>query len=167
MEEQISKQKFASLMAQLRASFTRAEMTADQVAVYFAFLKHIPEAELERAVHHMIATRTSPIFPTVAEIKTEAEGRTRIEIKVGAMEAWNKARVMLVAGADYRTDPIINSAVRMAFGGWARLEMDEQDGDFTRNRFSEAYQAIVSDDRRMDEIKRLGEAKKTIASLTE
>jgi hypothetical protein len=141
-------------MAELRATFTRNEMTPEQVAVYYAYLKHIPERELEMAVHHLIGTRISPIFPTVAEIRLLAEGRAKMDVQVKALEAWNKAALYLKTGQ--RDDPILNEAIRLAFGGWAEFGNTEPDNDFDHHRFVEAYQIILTDDARFGELTKLG-----------
>jgi hypothetical protein len=155
--EPISKAKFSSLIAQLRATFTRNEMTPEQIAVYYAFLKHVPERDLEAAVHHLIGTKVSPIFPTVAEIKLLAEGRAKANVQIGAMEAWNRAGQYLRGGL--RDDPILNETVKLAFGGWGGFGLTDPENDFDRHRFVEAYQLIVTDDERMGEIKRLTESR--------
>jgi hypothetical protein len=148
-----SKSKFTSLMAQLQATFSRSEMTSDQVAVYFAYLKEIPEMSLEAAVHKIIETKVSPYFPTIAEIKLQAEKGTKEEIKLGAMEAWQRAERCLLSGN--HSDPILNEVIKAAFGGWRGFGMTDPDNDFDRHRFTEAYQIIMSDRERVESIKRL------------
>jgi len=167
MPDVISTKEFGGLMAMLRASFTRDEMTAESVAVYYGFLKHIPAGDLRAAVNHLISTKISPVFPTVAEIKLLAEGKAKMEVQAGAMEAWNKANAALIAGPAYQTDPIVNAAIKLAFGGWAGFGNLDPEDTFARHRFSEAYQIIVTDDQRLGEIKRLAEDKKALAALTE
>ena len=163
--EQISSRKFGLLIAQLRATFTRNEMTPEQVSVYYAYLKNTPEIDLTQAVQRIIETKVSPIFPTIAEIKLIAEKKSKDEIKLDAMEAWGKAERYLISGN--REDLVLNEIIRVAFGGWKGFGMTDPENDFDRHRFMEAYQIIMSDADKMENIKRLDKAREPLTLLDE
>jgi len=94
-------------------------------------------------VDAIVSTRRHTSFPTVAEIREAALGLQDERVESAALDAWNRANLALITGPS-TDDPVVNEAVRLAFGGWRGFGQSEPNNDFVKKRFIECYRTAAS-----------------------
>jgi hypothetical protein len=137
------KKRFAILMAKLATAFENNGIMTDRVAFYWAYLKHIPMADLERAAEEIIHERKINCLPTIAEIEEKATRTGENELNRRALAAWRGANEMIITGAR-AGDEVLDESVRIAFGSWERFGgcNPEQDG-YDRSHFTRVYKDVA------------------------
>jgi hypothetical protein len=135
---------FALLMAMLATVFEKDGISKQRIEIYYSCLGNIPYPLLTAGVNHIINTRRFSSMPTPAEIREAALGISAEELERLAMDAWGRAnRALLQIGGEGRNDPILNEAIKMAFGGWERFgNLDPGDEPWDRLHFLRCYQSL-------------------------
>jgi hypothetical protein len=89
--------------------------------------------------------------PTIAEIREAALGRDD-DIEMAALEAWGRASRAVSRGLYLSDDPVINEAVRVAFGGWAKFGETDPDNDMAdRAHFLRVFKGLARKRRELGE----------------
>ena len=136
-------QHFLTLMLILQTIFDRDAVSEQKLELYFEYLSDLSLTELKRGVDAIVSTRRHTSFPTVAEIREAALGLQDERVESAALDAWNRANLALITGPS-TDDPVVNEAVRLAFGGWRGFGQSEPNNEFVKKRFVECYRTAAS-----------------------
>jgi hypothetical protein len=139
--------KFARYIAILGTVFEKNGLNKAKIGVYYHYLQDLSEEQLKRAVDKIVLTRRYQSMPTPAEIRQSALDLLSEDIEIEAAEAWPRANQGLVIfqRGDSPNDPVVEEAVRIAFGGWKLFgETDTTYDARDRARFIEAYKIAAA-----------------------
>lgn len=136
------KERFARAFGYLCLAFEKGPATKERTAMYDRFLRDIPIGRIEKAVTKIIKTRKYSSIPQVAEIREVALELEAPALEARAAEAWAIAERAIATRE--AVDGITDSAIRLAFGGWANFGQTSPGYDGDRRRFVEAYKNIAT-----------------------
>lgn len=167
---------FAKLMAYLQEIFIPGKsISKAKIAIYFDLLSHHPIDDVCGVVESIIKTRKFSSFPLPSEFLTllgEGDREDRIEIR--ALRAWNEACSAIHSVELNHEEPLLNEAIRIAFGSWQRYgETDPKNEAFDRKHFIECFKSLLRTDFRKPEeltttiLKQLAETRERIKQLEE
>lgn len=124
------------LVMMLTTAYPHTKATVNTAKVYAAALEDLEADAVRRAVMRII--RTQQFFPSVAEIRREAEDRP-----MTGHEAWGEVGALVRRFGRYQqpkiADPILAEAVRLA--GWQAL-CDATNEQVTAAQFAKLYDAV-------------------------
>jgi hypothetical protein len=115
------------------------EMSVERMMIYVEHLADIPTGALEAGVNRMIATRQSPWFPTVAEIRA-AVLDYELPNEAAALEQV-EARVRL--GVESPLHPLVKRALDLVGGVYSYRTAEEP--TVIRGQFLRLYRSLRED----------------------
>lgn len=137
---------FAKVMALLQEIFVPGKpISKEKVKIYFEILSPHPIDDICRAAESIIKTKIISTFPLPFEfLAVLGEGTKEDNIELRTLRAWNEACSAIHLVEDKHEEPLLNEAVRVAFGGWRRFgETDPKNEAFDRKHFIECFKSLL------------------------
>lgn len=152
------KKRFAKLMVILAEIFTPDKtVSKEKIEVYHESLRRFTIDDIEQAAKRIINTKTFHAFPLPAEFISIIEEGLNSDSEMKGLEAWSEiCRHASVMGYFEPTcsDPLIQHAVDMAFGGLRKFGEHSPDQDpANRKHFLNVYKRLLTreKERRLEE----------------
>lgn len=166
--EQKDLKEFTIFMSILQETFSPDKpISKERMKIYFDTLKDIPIANIGLGVEELKNNKMYPIFPLPAEIRKAAGFAEEDVLDLRALEAFREAESFLCyRGIDIPrkpplSDPYIEKAIRLCFGGWESFGRGDSDDVWERKHFVEVYKKLIQTDKR-DNLLSQGEILKQI-----
>lgn len=135
--------KFAIFIAMLGTAFGEKGIIPAKIELYWEYLKDISIEDIQRATGLLIKTRKYSSIPTIAEIREAALGRDE-DIETAAVEAWGCALYAVGRGKFPTGNPLIEEAVKTAFGGWEEFGRGDTDQNMAdRAHFLRVFKGLA------------------------
>ena len=85
----MEKKEFTKIITALCGAYGK-EFKQNQIAIWYEFLKDVPEDDLKDAISNIV--KTKKYFPTIAEIRTEITKHNVKELGLNAEDEWEEVR---------------------------------------------------------------------------
>lgn len=143
------KTKFAQSMALLQEVFVRGKPISRQlVEVYFDILKRYDIGKILYSVDQIIKSKKFSTFPLPAEFLEVLDGKKDESIKLRAIQSWQHACSRYDSrdgGKDEKKDPLLDEAIRVAFGGWKQFGQTNPDYEVNdRKHFLQVFESLAN-----------------------
>jgi len=136
---------FAKLMALLQEVFVPSRpISKEKTAVYFDILKKYDFEKINGACKELVKSKKYATFPLPAEILEYIEPRHEEMVEVRALEAWQHACSRYDGRPGGKDDPLLDEAIRIAFGGWNQFGQTNPDYEAQdRRHFIECFRHLA------------------------
>lgn len=138
--------EFRAGLKTLNRAFPRTvQLNDEQTILWFEMLQDLDAEAWGRAV--AFAIREGDDWPTIAKLRKYATGGG-LTPEQRAEKCWAIVRTAISRVGGYRavsfSDPVVNAAIRSAFGGWQQLcDLAGKELEFRQSRFCRTYAALV------------------------
>lgn len=140
------KPAFAQVMALLQEVFVPDKpISKEKVRLYFEILLPHEIGDVCRAAEKIIKTKRYATFPLPAEFREAlGEGTDEGKLEIRALAAWEYACARYDGRQGGVDDPLLDEAIRIAFGGWARFGQTDPDREaIDRKHFLDCFKALA------------------------
>jgi hypothetical protein len=149
------KRGFAAMMALIQEVFIPDKpISKDKIRTYFEIFSPYELKDILRISETIIRSRKFSTFPVPAEFLALLGEKTREQdIELRALAAWQFACSRYEDRKGGKDDPLLNEAIRLAFGGWTQFgRTDPENESYDQHRFVECFKALSSREKPVGEL---------------